>query len=112
MDYRGRKRGWTTGVGSVILLYSTDKSGWRDIEIKFKVLIYGSKCVKCDELGEISFYNSEINIVGENFAKFFAFHEFGFNDVSVSKKKGLRGSRQKHRKTHCEACSAGACLLK
>ena len=112
MDYSGRKRGWTTGVGSVILLYSTDKTGWGDIEIKFKVLIYGSKCVKCDELGEISFYNSEINNVGENFAKFIAFHEFGFNDVSVSIKKGLRGSRQKHRETHCEACSAGVCLLK
>ena len=77
--------------------------------IKLAAWIYGSRCLSCNQLGDMKAYEDEMERIGEKFGNTIAEFLGLKKREKVKKVRGQRKSngKKKHQKDHCEVCKAG-----
>ena len=63
------QRKWTTGLGQIVLLYTTKQLGNEKYAVQFKVLCYSHRCVRCNKHGNNKAYEDEMERVATGFAE-------------------------------------------
>ena len=102
-------RCWTSGKGLFVMIYQVMENKNGSFEIKLAAWVYGSRCLGCNQLGDMKAYEDEMERIGEQFGNTIAEFLNLKKPEKRKKVKGQRGSngRKKHQKEHCEVCRAG-----
>jgi hypothetical protein len=64
-----QQRTWTSSRGVAVIVYKTKRLGPQNYEVDFNIFIYGSRCLRCSQLGDMKAYEDEVERVCEVMTK-------------------------------------------